>query len=105
MKLEDKFTNWLKNLKKSGKSDEEIGKILLGLAKYSGLETYNAIALSLAEEDIQEIEAIQSDRKAKEKMEELFYKRTGMTIDKLVGKIQMTLIENSSYMEILKRNK
>lgn len=104
MKLEDKFTKWLIKLKNSGKSDEEIGKILLGLAKYSGLETYNAIALSLTEDDINEIEAIQNDKKAKEKMEELFKKRTGMTIDKLVGKIQLTLIENSSYMEILKRN-
>ena len=51
-----------------------------------------------------EKEKIENEKEIKVKMEELFKKRTGMTIDMLVGKIQTAIIENSSLLDILKKN-
>jgi len=90
-----KFTNWLKKLQKSGLSEEEIRKTLQGVAKYSGLETYSAITATLTIKDKKLIEEIENELEARLKIEELFKLRSGMTIDELVGKIQMSIIDNN----------
>lgn len=99
----DKFQTWLKNLRKSGKTDEEIGKLLAQVAKYSSLEIYEAIMTTLTKEDMQEVEKIKNDKKAKEKIEELFKKRAGMTINELVANTQLALIEESRLATLLKK--
>ncbi len=62
--------------------------MLAGLSKLSALNVYSAIMSSLTEEDMKEVEAIADETQAKQKMEELFKLRTGMTVDELVEKSQ-----------------
>ena len=87
------FADWLKRLKDEGKTDEQIGQLLAGVAKLSALDVYAALMTSLTEEDMKEVEAIGDDEQAKQKMEELFAKRTGMTVDELVTKVQRGFAE------------
>lgn len=82
------FADWLKRLKDEGKTDEEIGQLLAGVAKLSALDVYAALMTSLTEEDMKEVEAIADDEAAKKKMEELFKLRSGMTVDEMVQKVQ-----------------
>lgn len=82
------FTDWLTKLKNEGKTDEEIGQMLAGVAKLSALSLYNAMMTSLTEEDMRAVEAIPDDEAAKKKMEELFRERTGMTVDQLAKSAQ-----------------
>lgn len=82
------FTNWLAKLKAEGKTDEEVGQLLAGVAKLSALDVYAALMTSLTEEDMKEVEAISDDEEAKKKMEELFAKRTGLSIDQLIQQSQ-----------------
>ncbi|HLD34721.1 MAG TPA: hypothetical protein VJB62_02560 [Patescibacteria group bacterium] len=82
------FADWLKRLKTEGKTDEEIGQMLAGVAKLSALDVYAALMTSLTEEDMKEVEAIGDDEQAKKRMEELFKQRSGMTVDELVTKVQ-----------------
>lgn len=89
----DKFTDWLRQLSASGRSGDEINRILTKIAKHSGLETYETIMLSLTEDDMSYIEKIEDEKEAERKIEELFKLRTGMTIDELVANIQTYLIE------------
>ena len=63
------FSDWLVKLKQEGKTDE-------------------ALMTSLTEEDMKEVEAISGDEAAKKRMEELFTKRAGMSIDQLVQQSQ-----------------
>lgn len=84
----NKFNIWLAELKKSGKSEEEIGKLLSGVAKLSAVEIYTVLMMSLTEEDMQEVEKIEDEEEAKKKMEELFKLRTGMSVDELAEKIR-----------------
>jgi len=82
------FADWLKRLKDEGKTDEEIGQMLAGVAKLSALDVYAALMTSLTEEDMKEVEAIGDDEAAKKRMEELFRERSGMTVDEMVTKVQ-----------------
>src|SRR3989338_6824474 len=82
------FTDWLKRLKEEGKTDEQIGQLLAGVAKLSALDVYAALMTSLTEEDMKEVEAIGDDEQAKKRMEELFKQRSGMTVDEMVTKVQ-----------------
>lgn len=82
------FADWLAKLKAEGKTDQEIGQLLAGLSKLSALNVYSAIMSSLTEDDMKEVEAIADEGQAKQKMEELFKLRTGMTVDELVEKSQ-----------------
>lgn len=82
------FSDWLKRLKDEGKTDEEIGQLLAGVAKLSALDVYAALMTSLTEEDMKEVEAIGDDEQAKQKMEELFKLRSGMTVDEMIQKAQ-----------------
>lgn len=82
------FREWLNKLKAEGKTDQEIGQLLAGLSKLSALNVYSAIMSSLTEDDMKEVEAIADEGQAKQKMEELFKLRTGMTVDELVEKSQ-----------------
>jgi hypothetical protein len=82
------FGKFLAHLKSQGKSDEEIGQLLAGVAKLSALDVYAALMTSLTEEDMKEVEAIGDDEAAKKRMEELFKLRSGMTVDEVVGKVQ-----------------
>ena len=82
------FTDWLAKLKAEGKTDEEVGQLLAGVAKLSALDVYAALMTSLTEEDMKEVEAIADDEAAKKRMEELFQQRTGMTVDEMVQKVQ-----------------
>ena len=82
------FSDWLSKLKAEGKTDEEIGQLLAGVAKLSALDIYAALMTSLTEEDMKEVEAISDDEQAKKRMEELFAKRAGMSIDQLVQQSQ-----------------
>lgn len=82
------FTDWLKKLKESGKTDEEVGQLLAGVAKLSALDIYAALMTSLTEDDMKEVEAISDDEAAKKRMEELFAQRTGLSIDQLVQQSQ-----------------
>lgn len=82
------FSDWLSQLKAKGKSDEEVGQLLAGVAKLSALDVYAALMTSLTEEDMKEVEAISDDEAAKKRMEELFAQRTGMTIDQLIQRAQ-----------------
>ncbi|KKU12816.1 MAG: hypothetical protein UX17_C0036G0007 [Parcubacteria group bacterium GW2011_GWC2_45_7] len=82
------FSDWLVKLKQEGKTDEEIGQLLAGVAKLSALDIYAALMTSLTEEDMKEVEAISGDEAAKKRMEELFTKRAGMSIDQLVQQSQ-----------------
>lgn len=82
------FSDWLAKLKAEGKTDQEIGQLLAGLSKLSALNVYSAIMSSLTEDDMKEVEAIADEGQAKQKMEELFKLRTGMTVDELVKKSQ-----------------
>ncbi|MEK7111165.1 MAG: hypothetical protein AAB856_01080 [Patescibacteria group bacterium] len=82
------FGEWLNKLKAEGKTDQEIGQLLAGLSKLSALNVYSAIMSSLTEDDMKEVEAIADEGQARQKMEELFKIRTGMTVDELVGKSQ-----------------
>ena len=82
------FSDWLKKLKADGKTDQEIGQLLAGLSKLSALNVYSAIMSSLTEDDMKEVEAIADEGQARQKMEELFKIRTGMTVDELVEKSQ-----------------
>ncbi len=92
------FAGWLKRLKDEGKTDEEIGQMLAGVAKLSALDVYAALMTSLTEEDMKEVEAIGDDEAAKKRMEELFKQRSGMTVDELVGKVQEGF--TSSYVTV-----
>ncbi|MBI5356553.1 hypothetical protein HZB78_02985 [Candidatus Collierbacteria bacterium] len=82
------FGDWLNKLKAEGKTDQEIGQLLAGMSKLSALSVYSSIMSSLTEEDMKEVEAIADEEMAKQKMEELFKLRTGMTVDELVQKGQ-----------------
>ena len=82
------FAEWLKRLKDEGKTDEQIGQLLAGVAKLSALDVYAALMTSLTEEDMKEVEAIADDEQAKKRMEELFKFRSGMTVDEMVKKVQ-----------------
>ncbi|MBI2309543.1 hypothetical protein HYU89_01470 [Candidatus Collierbacteria bacterium] len=82
------FSDWLAKLKTEGKTDEEVGQLLSGVAKLSALDVYAALMTSLTEEDMKEVEAIGDEEQAKKRMEELFAERTGMTIDQLVQRAQ-----------------
>ena len=82
------FTDWLAKLKAEGKSDEEIGQLLAGVAKLSALDVYAALMTSLTEDDMKEVEAIADDEAAKKRMEELFAKRTGLSLDQLIQQSQ-----------------
>lgn len=82
------FSDWLAKLKAEGKTDQEIGQLLAGLSKLSALNVYSAIMSSLTEDDMKVVEAIADEEQAKQKMEELFKLRTGMTVDELVKKSQ-----------------
>lgn len=82
------FTDWLAKLKAEGKTDEEVGQLLAGVAKLSALDVYAALMTSLTEEDMKTVEAITDDEEAKKKMEELFKLRSGMTVDEMVKKAQ-----------------
>lgn len=82
------FADWLAKLKSEGKTDQEIGQLLAGVAKLSALDIYAALMTSLTEEDMKAVEAIADDEEAKKKMEELFKLRTGMTVDEMVQKAQ-----------------
>lgn len=82
------FTDWLAKLKAEGKTDEEIGQMLAGVAKLSALDVYAGLMTSLTEEDMKEVEAIADDEAAKKRMEELFKLRSGMSVDDLVKKVQ-----------------
>ena len=82
------FADWLKRLKDEGKTDEQIGQLLAGVAKLSALDVYAALMTSLTEEDMKEVEAIGDDEQAKKRMEELFKFRSGMTVDEMVKKVQ-----------------
>ena len=82
------FTDWLAKLKAEGKTDEEVGQLLAGVAKLSALDVYAALMTSLTEEDMKQVEAISDDEAAKKRMEELFAERTGMTVDQLVQQSQ-----------------
>jgi len=84
----NEFGKFLAHLKSQGKTDEEIGQLLAGVAKLSALDIYAALMTSLTEEDMKEVEAISDDEQAKKRMEELFAKRAGMSIDQLVEKAQ-----------------
>ncbi len=92
------FAEWLKRLKDEGKTDEEIGQLLAGVAKLSALDVYAALMTSLTEEDMKEVEAIADDEAAKKRMEELFKQRSGMTVDEVVGKVQEGF--TSSYVTV-----
>lgn len=82
------FSDWLKSLKQEGKTDEQIGQLLAGVAKLSALDVYAALMTSLTEEDMKEVEQIGDDEQAKKRMEELFKLRSGMTVEELVKKSQ-----------------
>lgn len=82
------FADWLKRLKAEGKSDEEVGQLLAGVAKLSALDVYAALMTSLTEEDMKEVEQIADDEQAKKRMEELFKLRSGMSVDELAAKVQ-----------------
>ena len=82
------FADWLKRLKDEGKTDEQIGQLLAGVAKLSALDVYAALMTSLTEEDMKEVEAVGDDEQAKKRMEELFKFRSGMTVDEMVKKVQ-----------------
>ena len=84
----NEFGKFLTHLKSQGKTDEEIGQMLAGVAKLSALDVYAALMTSLTEEDMKEVEAIGDDEQAKKRMEELFKQRSGMTVDELVTKVQ-----------------
>lgn len=87
MKPQTYFSDWVKKLKAEGKSDEEVGKLLAGVAKLSALETYEAIMSVLTEEDMKAVEAIADDEQAKVKMEELFKLRAGVSTAEFVATI------------------
>ena len=82
------FSDWLAKLKAEGKTDEEVGQLLAGVAKLSALDVYAALMTSLTEEDMKEVEAMADDEQAKKRMEELFRERSGMTVDEMVQKAQ-----------------
>ena len=95
------FSDWLSNLKAEGKTDEEIGQMLAGVAKLSALDVYAALMTSLTEEDMKTVEQITDDEEAKKKMEELFAKRAGMSIDQLVQRSQEAFA--TGYLRISKQ--
>ena len=84
----NQFGKFLTQLKSQGKTNEEVGQLLAGVAKLSALDVYAALMTSLTEEDMKEVEAISDDEEAKKKMEELFKQRTGSSIDQLVQQSQ-----------------
>ncbi len=86
--VKNKFVNFLAHLKSQGKTDEEIGQLLAGVAKLSALDVYAALMTSLTEDDMKEVEAIADEEQAKKRMEELFRERSGMTVDEMVQKAQ-----------------
>jgi len=92
------FADWLKRLKDEGKTDEQIGQLLAGVAKLSALDVYAALMTSLTEEDMKEVEAIGDDEQAKKRMEELFKFRSGMTVDEMVA---MTSRQKSGWRSYL----
>ena len=59
------FAEWLKRLKDEGKTDEEIGQLLAGVAKLSALDIYAALMTSLTEEDMKEVESEVKETKSK----------------------------------------
>lgn len=79
------FAKWLKFLKDSGKSDEEIKHLVVGFTRLSSLNIYTAIMTTLNEEDIKKIETIEDEEKAEEEMKKLFQKRTGITLEQLAS--------------------
>ena len=87
------FGDWINKLKTEGKTDEEVGQLLAGVAKLSALDVYAALMTSLTEEDMKEVEAISDDEAAKKRMEELFVERAGMSIDQLVQQSQDAFAE------------
>lgn len=89
----DKFHIWLTKLKISGKSNEEISKILDGVAKYSSIAIYEAIMLTLSEKDMNEIEQIESETEAMKRIEEKLEKRHRMKLNEFVGQIQKYLLD------------
>jgi len=89
----NEFGKFLTHLKSQGKTDEEIGQLLAGVAKLSALDVYAALMTSLTEEDMKEVEAISDDEAAKKRMEELFVERAGMSIDQLVQQSQDAFAE------------
>lgn len=87
------FTDWLNKLKADGKTDDEIGQLLAGVAKLSALDAYTAIMLSLTEVGIKEVEAIPDDEAAKKRMEELFLLRAGMSVADMIKAVQEKFAE------------
>lgn len=87
------FKKWLDKLKTEGRTDEEIGKMLAGVAKLSAAAVYMALMTALTEEDMKSVEAIESDGEAKKKMEKLFKLRTGMSVRELAEKAQSGFAE------------
>lgn len=87
------FSDWLNKLKADGKTDDEIGRLLAGVAKLSALDAYTAIMSSLTEEDMKEVEAIGDDEAAKKRMEELFLLRVGMSVADMIKAVQEKFAE------------
>jgi len=90
---QNNFQSWLKKLKKSGKSDEEISSILYGIAQYSQISIYEAILPTLPKKEVALVEACKSEHESFGMLQQFFKKSTGMTLDALVARIQILLIE------------
>ena len=97
MKKQEKFTDWLRNLKISGKSEREIAKMVAKISEFSGLETNNAVLSALTNKDIKEVKSQKNKKDANNKVRELFKLRTGMSIKEFIDNVQLLYFENSVY--------
>lgn len=84
---------FIEELKKRGRTDQEIAQLLAGTTKLTALDLYVAMMTTLSDEQFAELDKLSSEEDMEKRAEAMFQEKTGMTLDELADQLQSGMLK------------
>lgn len=84
---------FFEELKRRGRTDQEISQLIAGTIKLSAMDLYVAMMTHLSDADLAELDKLPDEEVMMKRAEEIFVQKTGMSLDELADSLQQTMLQ------------
>ena len=84
---------FVEELKKRGRTDQEIAQLIAGTIKLSAMDLYVAMMTHLSDADLAELDKLPDEEAMMKRAEEIFVQKTGMNLEELADSLQQTMLQ------------
>lgn len=84
---------FIEELKRRGRTDQEIAQLIAGTIKLSAMDLYVAMMTHLSDADLAELDKLPDEEAMMKRAEEIFVQKTGMNLDELADSLQQTMLQ------------